>query len=229
MLACRRLFAGKDDRETLRNVLLMDVPPPSAFRAGLPIVLDRIVLCALERRRELRYATADELARDCDRVLEALPADDRTLRAFLGDLFTDESSASQLEAPELAFPPPDGVPIALPDPAAAPRRPGRRARWVGAALLAATALLSLGVARQRQVSATQPAATLRVPSTAPWSPIIVPLAARLEGAAAPVAASEPEATRATGDRRRVTHKRRLGSRARHDRPPLSADLTLNPF
>jgi serine/threonine protein kinase len=101
MLAGRRLFAGKNDLETLRNVLQRPVPPPSSVRPEIPPALDRIVLRALERTRERRYQSADELARDCDAVLRDDRADGQTLRAFLNDLFAEESSSLSLEVPEL--------------------------------------------------------------------------------------------------------------------------------
>jgi hypothetical protein len=77
------------------------VPPPSSVRPGISPALDRIVLRALERTRERRYHTADEFARDCDAVLRDERADGQTLRAFLNDLFTEESSSLSLEVPEL--------------------------------------------------------------------------------------------------------------------------------
>jgi hypothetical protein len=77
------------------------VPPPSSVRPEIPPALDRIVLRALERTRERRYQSADELARDCDAVLRDDRADGQTLRAFLNDLFAEESSSLSLEVPEL--------------------------------------------------------------------------------------------------------------------------------
>ncbi|HVU51332.1 MAG TPA: serine/threonine-protein kinase, partial [Polyangia bacterium] len=101
MLVGRRLFAGKDEVETLRNVLQKPVPPPSVMRPEVPAALDRVVLRALERTREKRYQTADELARDCDEVLGTVRADSQTLRAFLNDLFAEESSSLSQNIPEL--------------------------------------------------------------------------------------------------------------------------------
>src|SRR5260370_697484 len=101
MLVGRRLFAGKDEVETLRNVLQKPVPVPSLLRSDIPPALDRIVMRALERSRERRYATAEEMARDCDGVLGTLRADSQTLRAFLNDLFAEESSSLSLDMPEL--------------------------------------------------------------------------------------------------------------------------------
>jgi serine/threonine-protein kinase len=101
MLAGRRLFAGKDEVETLRNVLQKPVPPPSAHRPEVPPALDRIVLRALDRNRDKRYQSADEMAKDCDAVLANLRADSQTLRAFLNDLFAEESSSLSQNIPEL--------------------------------------------------------------------------------------------------------------------------------
>ncbi len=122
MLTGRRLFAGKNDLETLRNVLQRPVPPPSSVRPGIPAALDRIVLRALERTRERRYQSADELARDCDAVLRDDRADGQTLRAFLNDLFAEESSSLSLEVPELPeelFA--DAVSVPVPSDSAVPR------------------------------------------------------------------------------------------------------------
>jgi serine/threonine protein kinase len=101
MLVGRRLFAGKDEVETLRNVLQKPVPAPSSLRPEIPPELDRIVLRAVERNRDRRYATAEELAHDCEAVLGTLRADSQTLRAFLNDLFAEESSSLSLDVPEL--------------------------------------------------------------------------------------------------------------------------------
>jgi serine/threonine-protein kinase len=98
MLVGRRLFAGKNDLETLGNVLQKPVPPPSSLRPGIPPELDRIVLRALERERVSRYETAEELARDCDAVLASARADGQSLRGFLNDLFAEESSSASFEA-----------------------------------------------------------------------------------------------------------------------------------
>ena len=101
MLVGRRLFAGKNELETLRNVLQKPVPPPSSVRPEIPAALDRIVLRALERNRDRRYRTAEELALDCELVVRDARADGQALRAFLNDLFAEESSSLSLDVPEL--------------------------------------------------------------------------------------------------------------------------------
>lgn len=70
----RRLFRGESDVETLRLVTSGDVPHPSTIDPDYPPELEAIVLRALEREPELRYATARELEED--------------LRAFLKEQHT---------------------------------------------------------------------------------------------------------------------------------------------
>jgi serine/threonine protein kinase len=263
MLVGRRLFAGKEELETLRNVLQKPVPPPSSLRPEIPPELDRIVLRALERTRERRYATAEEMARDCDAVLAKLRADSQTLRAFLNDLFAEESSSLSLDVPELpdelfADPaPPEPSSSAVPrddqsleieviDPSAphgrtrTPAPPfgviaadatsfaaGRRARlgpralWLAGGLLAAVALVSLGLARQEH-HAPQQALAAPPPATVP-SVEAVPPPAPPEAAPAPTVAAEPPASapEQAEPAKRAHHHARVRQ--------LSADLTLNPF
>jgi tRNA A-37 threonylcarbamoyl transferase component Bud32 len=71
LLSGRRLFLGSSEGETVSAVLSRAVPPPSAYRASVPVELDRIVLRALERDVTKRYGTARDLARDLERFLAA--------------------------------------------------------------------------------------------------------------------------------------------------------------
>jgi serine/threonine protein kinase len=61
-LTLRRLFRRKSDGETLTALLEGPIPRPSELVPGLPTSLDAIVLSALERDPEKRFATAEELA-----------------------------------------------------------------------------------------------------------------------------------------------------------------------
>jgi serine/threonine-protein kinase len=69
MLTLRRLFHRATDVATLGAVLGGEVTPPSKVRPGLPEELDAIVLRALARDPEQRYATARDLGRDLTRFL----------------------------------------------------------------------------------------------------------------------------------------------------------------
>jgi len=56
-----RLFNAPSDFELLRTIVEEPVPPPSTRAADYPPELERIVLRALSRQREDRYATAQEM------------------------------------------------------------------------------------------------------------------------------------------------------------------------
>jgi serine/threonine protein kinase len=60
------LFAAASHDETVRNVLGKEIVPPSAH--GAPPCLDDVVMRALSRQPQWRYATPDELAEDLLRV-----------------------------------------------------------------------------------------------------------------------------------------------------------------
>ncbi len=69
MLTGQRLFKKKSNTETVEAVKKMGVIPPSHFRADIPPELDRIVLKALERIPELRYASAHDMSLDLMKYL----------------------------------------------------------------------------------------------------------------------------------------------------------------
>jgi serine/threonine-protein kinase len=238
MLVGRRLFAGKDDLETLRNVLERPVPPPSSLRPQVPVALDRVVARALERQREQRYATAEELARDCDAVLETLRADGRTLRAFLNELFAQESTSLSLATPGLPeelfaepTPPAPVAPLPVPPPAPPsdlgaaadaalampPRRWGaRRAASLGGALLVAAVSVAMALVRdERPRPAT--ASLTHAPAAEPPVVVLLPSAER------PPSLEARSAAREKPLRRGRVHRRAARPRA------LPIDLTLNPF
>jgi len=61
MATMRRLFKGKTDHETMRAIVTGFVPKPSSMRPDLPPALETIIMKALEKAPERRYATAAEL------------------------------------------------------------------------------------------------------------------------------------------------------------------------
>src|SRR5205823_6427054 len=65
-LTLRRLFKGKDDKDTIRLVIEMDIPPPSQVDASIPRDLDPIVMHALARDRDRRYSRAKQMAHDIE-------------------------------------------------------------------------------------------------------------------------------------------------------------------
>ncbi|HYO96240.1 MAG TPA: serine/threonine-protein kinase [Polyangiaceae bacterium] len=67
----RRLFRGDSDIGTLKLITSGSVPKPSNIDPSYPPELERIVLRALERKREARYQTALEFAEDLRAFLKA--------------------------------------------------------------------------------------------------------------------------------------------------------------
>jgi serine/threonine protein kinase len=69
MLTLTSLFESDSQVLTFRKILELPIAPPSALRPAIPPELDAIVMRALERKPELRYQTASEMADDLDRYL----------------------------------------------------------------------------------------------------------------------------------------------------------------
>jgi serine/threonine protein kinase len=242
MLTGKRLFSGASDFETLRNVLGRPVAPPSIVRAGVPAELDRVVMRALERDRDRRYATGEEIANDLDQFLRDARYESQSLRRFLGELFGDESSSLSLDVPEL---PPDeeaAVPAApqardpslqlditesTPPPLVAPAWWRRRPSIVAAAVLGVAALavgVGLGASRHGRAPAAPPSPPALAPAptaaaVAPQPPLPEPAAA--PPAAAIVVAPPPPETEAPV---------KLRSKAKHaHRHDLGDSVTIDPF
>jgi serine/threonine-protein kinase len=71
-LTLRRLFKGGNDADTMKQVLEQKIPAPSAVNGDVNTAFDKVVLKALEREPEQRYATAKALAEDLEDVLTEL-------------------------------------------------------------------------------------------------------------------------------------------------------------
>jgi WD40 repeat protein/serine/threonine protein kinase len=76
LLALRPAFPGRDRQELLRQIAQEEPVPPRHLDRAIPAELETIVLKALAKAPEERYATAGELADDLRRFLE-----DRPIRA----------------------------------------------------------------------------------------------------------------------------------------------------
>lgn len=64
-------FHASSRESLLYQIVQMDPPPPSLARPDLPPDFDRIVMCALAKRREDRYAEWRELAADLESLFDA--------------------------------------------------------------------------------------------------------------------------------------------------------------
>jgi serine/threonine-protein kinase len=69
MLAGRRLFMGKTDLETFKQVQAAQVPDLRKMRSDVDDHMMRVLLRALARDRDQRYQSANEFATDLSRVL----------------------------------------------------------------------------------------------------------------------------------------------------------------
>ncbi len=113
MLTGKRLFLGDSDFETLTNVLKNDAPPPSQINPKIPKDLDEIVLKALKKDRDERYASVEAFARDLTRWYYSHVTDleAESLKRFMHELFIEDIQKLQALADEEK---------GLPTPAAAP-------------------------------------------------------------------------------------------------------------
>jgi tRNA A-37 threonylcarbamoyl transferase component Bud32 len=68
----QRLFRRESDFATIRAVESDPIPPPSALRDDVPDALERVIMRALERDRDRRYASAQEMQMDLEGVISDL-------------------------------------------------------------------------------------------------------------------------------------------------------------
>ncbi|MBS1151340.1 MAG: Serine/threonine-protein kinase Pkn6 [Myxococcaceae bacterium] len=135
LLTGERLFKKDSDMDTLRAVADAPIPAPSELTKGIPKALDVIVLKALARKREDRYATCGELQADLEGVIlrQRLPATASHLAAFMKGLFPEASAPDallKLTRPEQAAEektPQASNSFLSPAPAPAPRKSGEAA------------------------------------------------------------------------------------------------------
>ncbi len=93
MLTSRRLFKTGGDAETLKLIRDHDVAPPSAVKPDVPEALDAVVMKALRRNRDERYASAQAMADDLREYL--FPASNDAMRAELADFMEEVFSAEK--------------------------------------------------------------------------------------------------------------------------------------
>lgn len=196
MLTRRRLFRGNSEAETFRNVLEMQIPPPSELRPDIPPSLDAIVLRMLERDRDKRYKTGKEVAEELEDVLRECDFRPKLLPALLVELFGSGAHSSQVAlscvTPDLLADPSSTGTGSLSVTPIVRRRP--RWHWWTAggvvAVLVIVALVAFGGHRATPKVATSPA-----PAMVPAAPSVQapPAAERLPVVAqpAPVALVEP--------------------------------------
>jgi len=91
-LTGRRLFKGSTDMQTIAMVREAAIEAPSSLNPAVIPELDRVVLKALAKDANDRYANCDDMAMDLDAVLHELKWGPERVRNCLHDLFPDEPS-----------------------------------------------------------------------------------------------------------------------------------------
>ncbi|MCX5741190.1 MAG: protein kinase [Proteobacteria bacterium] len=96
-LTLRRLFKGSTDDETMKQVLESHIPTPSVANGDVSPVWDPIVMRALERDENKRYASAKELAEDLEAVLltEGYGRKNTVIASYMQRTFKEHIDARQ--------------------------------------------------------------------------------------------------------------------------------------
>lgn len=102
MLTATDLFGAENELITLHRVLEMPIQPPSAVRPDVPPELDAIVMKALQRDPEQRYASAAEMARALDEFVIASRLHMDQVVAFVRDVQAELARAKPTVAEMLA-------------------------------------------------------------------------------------------------------------------------------
>jgi serine/threonine protein kinase len=87
LLTGRRLFKGRTDLDTIELVRGCKAPPPSQMNPLCPRQLDRIVLQALARNRDLRWQSAARMADALDDIVHAARFQPGHLARIMANLF----------------------------------------------------------------------------------------------------------------------------------------------
>ncbi|HEY0251000.1 MAG TPA: protein kinase, partial [Kofleriaceae bacterium] len=94
-LTLKRLFRGGNDADTMKQVLELQIQPPTKIGTEIPEELDPIVMRALERDPDKRYPTAKEMANDLEEVLRirGYGAKNDRIAKYMQETFRDHIDA----------------------------------------------------------------------------------------------------------------------------------------
>lgn len=91
MLTGRRLFKGDGDAASLEKIKSGKIPSPSQVNQRVPPALDEIVMRALDRDREQRYATAQDMQEALEAYIpETVDVSRSNLTRFMQSIFEQE-------------------------------------------------------------------------------------------------------------------------------------------
>ncbi|MBK8266380.1 MAG: serine/threonine protein kinase [Nannocystis sp.] len=164
LACCRRLFVGENDLALAQRIASEDAPPPSSILPNFSPALEAIIMRALARDREQRYATAQELREELEEFARErrLGLSSVSLGRVMSELFAEPLAqqraaiAAAVAGEPMAFPTLDASTTMTPpisavetspggseDPASASQRaaprPTRRRLWLGVGLTVALA------------------------------------------------------------------------------------------
>jgi serine/threonine protein kinase len=203
-LAGRRLFRAESEGETVLNVMTRVVLPPSEHNHHVPAGIDRIVLRALDRDPERRYASAAAMADDIDDYLATVgrPTGPAQVSAMMKRLCADRiiTRDAMLRAPQTPL---DIVPEIDAESGSSIRTvssqpevevtatpvPRRRFPWAVAGVVIAAVAAAMGIwaVSEAPVSAPPPAPVVAPLAVSAPVPLASPVAV-----AAPVPVAPPE-------------------------------------
>jgi len=92
ILTGKRLFRSNSDYTSSRMVLELEIQPPSVHNPEIPPELDAIVMRALKRRREDRYATAGEMATALEQMMQDKRYSSHEHKRILQEIYPVEST-----------------------------------------------------------------------------------------------------------------------------------------
>ncbi len=217
----KRPFEGDNDYAILHQIVDKDVAPPSSHRFDYPPALEAIVLRALQRNRDDRYATAQELQIDLenfarDHQLLTSPIE---LSRFMADLFDDVRTTG--EALDGTTSPSKSAAFLRPAPRAGYRNP------VAIALVAiVVAMFGWLVTRPARVALPVTAEMTAPASTSSWvaPPLaaVAPVTAIAAQPSSTVVAATPSAAAVVRAPKKATPRVRANTKMRPAEPDLDA-------
>jgi serine/threonine protein kinase len=103
LLTGRRVFERDHEIGVLLALMAQPIPPPSIARPEIPPALDRIIMKALERQQEDRYASASAMRADLEEFLRSTPSSPGTsqLAQYLQELFGRAEVERKTKIPSL--------------------------------------------------------------------------------------------------------------------------------
>ena len=117
LVAGRRLYRGDSEMETLEKVRAGEVVAPSSVNPEVPPALDALLLKALAREPDGRYASVSEMLRELEAVLRTYepPPSSAELAVYVHHLETEEAALKAARAREVEAPPaPAPAPVSRP-------------------------------------------------------------------------------------------------------------------